>query len=179
MLAHHVFDVSHGLLIHDLLGALDIRRVVPAMRDQDLDALLVGLRNERSSVCRVCGEGFLAHHVQTPFQGRHCVLEMQRVRRGDNDTVQAFDLKKLFVVLGRMHKSERVFDHLQLVGTESANCRHLHIFALCENRHVVGSRPPTSADKADLYGSVSFHHTHPLRRYRSRVNPRQHSRVAK
>ena len=59
-------------------------------------------------------------------------------------------------------KPERLLHELEFVRSQTAHCRHLHVVPPGENWHVVGGRPPSSADESDLYRSVRFHHIDPF-----------------
>jgi hypothetical protein len=96
--------------------------------------------------------------MEAALQGQPSMLEVQRMRRADNHSVQPRMRDKLLGALGCQAERELLLDLLKFARAETADRGQLDVVALGEQRHVIGGGPPACADEAEagFLGSHGF-----------------------
>ena len=98
--------------VHPALGLLDERLVVPAVGDEQVQFLGAGQSDQFAGVLGLGAHRLFAQHVQSVGEGEAGVFVVQRVRRGNDDGIQARMVDQLLGLLGGKAKAELLLNFL-------------------------------------------------------------------
>src|SRR5262249_49597111 len=90
-----------------------------------------------------------AQDMQPALQGEARVLEVQRVRRADDDGVEVREVDQFLGAFGGETKAESFLHLLQFIATETAHSDQFDVVVERKQRHVVGGRPPAGAEETE------------------------------
>ena len=147
-----VLDATDAaVIVHQTMRLDDHGSVVPAIGDEELASSLLGHGVEIPGICRVDGEGLLAHHVRACLESGPGLLMVQPRRAGhDHDVRPGGD--DLMPVGRGVLEAIGLLDAAQQLGVSAVHDEKVDVAGIAPShqvRQVRAHGPGTRTDHAD------------------------------